>query len=246
MSLTPTLTRYAKLHKKQSDFVYLDLESPVDYIKGSKQCISALGYTDGRYSVLEYVKFSEDCLVTDVMKNEFSSPPSEVYQNGRCADVALKELEKFADGRPIVVFGEFDKRLINIESKRYNLDLKLDFVNFKNYITTPVKQYSLSVSRLVELLDIKGDYIEHNPLHDAFKLKAIHEQYKDTPDFRKRVFDCYVQSELKSIVKTAHSLSTNLSETADTYLGSSEGVSEHFTSTLLKLLEESATFKTEK
>ena len=246
MPLTPSRTKYSKLHIKPSDFVYLDLESPVSYTGGVLQCISAVGYTDGKVSVLEYVKFSEDCHVTDAMMNEFNSPPSTVYQQGRTIDVILCDLEKFANNRPIIVFGSFDKKLIAMESRKLDLYFNLNLVDFRTLVETPNKNYSLSVSRLVEVLGIKGDFVEHNPLHDAFKLKAIHEAYEDTPELRKKVFDAYIKSELKSILKTTSTLSSKLEETAHMYLGYSEGVAEHFTTTLLKLLEESARSDTDK
>lgn len=197
--------KYTKLDVKSSDFVYLDLESPTDHNGGTHQCISSIGYTDGRNSYLEYIKFSKKCLVTDIMVTEFHSPPSEFYRGGRRIKEALQDLEKFANGRPILTYGDFDKRLIDLDSERFNLNLNLNIVDFKESVVTPTKGYSLSLSRLVELLGIEGNFVDHNPLHDALKLKAVHEKYEDTPEFRQKVFQYYLETETKSIIKMVES-----------------------------------------
>lgn len=244
--MTPAYFRHQNLDIKASDYVYLDLESPVDYNKGTSPCISALGYTDGRRHVLEYVKFSNKCIVTDVMKDDFNSPPTQVYQAGRRADIALKELEKFANNRPILVFGEFDKKLIELEKKRYGIELELNLIDFKKSINTPTKNYTLSISRLMELLGIEGNFVEHNPLHDARKLKAIHERYVDTPEFRQKAFILYLESELRSLLKTSFSGVTRVSDNAEKYLGLNEEAKDNlktkFLEELMKGLTQGDTF----
>lgn len=243
MKTTPSFTKTQKLDIKATDFVYLDIESPVDYNRGTQQAISSLGYTDGRFSILEYIKFSKDCKVTDVMTDVFNSPPSEVYKKGRQADEALKDLERFANGRPIIVFGEFDKKLLNLEINKFDLDLNFNLIDFKNSIVTPTKHFTLSVSRLVEILDIQGDYTNHNPLDDALKLKAIHETYEDTPEFRRKAFDFYMQTELNGILKMANSGVTRVTTTYEKYLSESVGVTTNFQETLLDELTKILTTK---
>lgn len=244
MPTLQAITKQTHPTMKATDVVYLDLESPLDYSKGITQCISSMGYTDGKHEVLEYIKFSKLCSITEAMKVDFNSPPSEVYKNGRTIKDALEDFISFVDNRPIMTFGNFDKRLIDLEAKKLNLDLDLTFIDAKTLINTPNKHYQLSVSKLVEALNIKGDYIDHNPLDDARKLKAIHEKYKDTPDFRQKAFDFYLHSEVSSILKTLSTGVTRLTDTADTYLGSSETITEQFKATLLDEVTKLLTTKT--
>lgn len=216
------------LEERRTEVVFLDLESPVsntghNHLRG---IISSVGYTDGRDSYLEYVKFSRNCDVSQEMVTKFNSPPSSVYKRGRHIKTVLMHLHHFVKGRKVVVFGDFDKKLITTECKRHNLKLDFDFLDFQSLVSQPNDRFRLSLTRMVEMFDIKGDFVEHNPLDDAIKLMKVYYAYEDTPDFRKKAFDYFVETEFKAIAGVYNSAFNRIQGVSDDFLGEPLDITE--------------------
>lgn len=226
--VTNPYTHKQNLNTLRTDVVFLDLESPVadsgyNHMRG---VISSLGYTDGRDSYLEYVRFSRNCEISNEMKTRFNSPPSSVYKRGRHVKNALQHLHQFTKGRKLVVFGEFDKKLITTECKKHNLQLNFDFIDFQTLVAQPTLRFRLSLSRMVEMFGITGDFTEHNPLDDAIKLMKVYYAYEDTPEFRKKAFDYFIESEYKAIFGVYKSAFNRIQLASEEFLGEPSSVTE--------------------